>query len=156
MRCPKCSCLDDKVLDTRISKEGDSIRRRRECARCGARFTTYEMVMRTDILVVKRDGTREEFSPEKLKAGIRKACWKRPVSEGQIDAVLKRIADRLENLQDREISSQMLGELVMGELQKVDEVAYVRFASVYRRFKDVNEFISEISEIRQQSDRTKS
>lgn len=147
MRCPKCSCLDDKVIDTRISKEGDSIRRRRECLKCGGRFTTYEMVMHTDFVVVKRDGTREEFNPEKLKAGIRKACWKRPVSEEQVDGMLKSIVDRLETMQDREISSQVLGELVMGALQKVDEVAYVRFASVYRRFKDIDQFINEIKHL---------
>lgn len=144
MRCPKCSCLDDKVVDTRVSKEGDSIRRRRECIACNARFTTYEMVLRTEILVVKRDGTREEFNPEKLAAGVRKACWKRPVSEDQVGTLVKTVSERLDNLQEKEVSTQVIGERIMEELQRLDEVAYVRFASVYRRFKDIDQFINEI------------
>ena len=147
MRCPKCTCLDDKVTDTRISKEGDSIRRRRECLSCGHRFTTYETVMRIEIVVVKRDGVREEFSPEKVKDGIRKACWKRPVSNEQIDAAVKAITEKLENLQQSEVATQVVGELVMQELQGLDEVAYVRFASVYRRFKDIDQFLNEIKHL---------
>lgn len=144
MRCPKCSNLDDKVIDTRISKEGDSIRRRRECLSCTHRFTTYEMVMRSEIVVVKRDGTREDYNPEKLKVGVRKACWKRPVSEEQIDTLERHVTERLESMQEREISTQLVGEIVMAELQRLDEVAYVRFASVYRHFKDIDQFINEI------------
>ncbi len=144
MRCPKCGCTDDKVIDTRISKEGDSIRRRRICTGCEYRFTTYEMVVRTEAAVVKRDGRREEFSPEKLRSGIAQACWKRPVSEEQIDNMVNDIVHQLEKRQDREVPSQVLGELVMDELRKRDDVAYVRFASVYRRFKDIDQFIEEI------------
>ena len=144
MRCPKCANLDDKVVDTRVSKEGDSTRRRRECLNCGARFTTYEMVVRSEFVIVKRDGTREEFNPEKLKMGVRRACWKRPVNEEQIDQAVRNIIERLENMQEREIASQLVGEQVMRELEQLDEVAYVRFASVYRRFKDIDQFINEI------------
>ena len=144
MRCPKCSCLDDKVIDTRISKEGDSIRRRRECLKCASRFTPYEMVMRTEVVVIKRDGTREDFNPEKLKLGVSKACWKRPIGEEQIDGLVHRIVEQLEAMQEHEISTQVIGELVMSELQRLDEVAYVRLASVYRHFKDIDQFINEI------------
>ncbi len=144
MRCPKCANLDDKVVDTRVSKEGESTRRRRECLNCGTRFTTYEMVVRHEFVIVKRDGTREEFNPEKLKMGVRRACWKRPVGEEQIDQAVRNISERLENMQEREIASQLVGEKVMHELERLDEVAYVRFASVYRRFKDIDQFINEI------------
>ena len=144
MRCPKCSCLDDKVTDTRVSKEGDSIRRRRECLNCSQRFTTYENVTRAEVVVIKRDGSREDFNAEKVRAGVRHACWKRPVSEEQIEAVVRRVAEQLENLQEREVASQVVGEQVMRELQRLDEVAYVRFASVYRRFKDIDQFLDEI------------
>ncbi|MFA5205922.1 MAG: transcriptional regulator NrdR [Lentisphaeria bacterium] len=144
MRCPKCSCGDDKVIDTRVSKEGDSIRRRRECLNCGQRFTTYENITRAEVVVVKRDGSREDFNAEKVRAGVRHACWKRPVSEEQIEDVVRRVAERLENMQEREVASQVVGELVMRELQHLDEVAYVRFASVYRRFKDIDQFLDEI------------
>ena len=144
MRCPKCSCLDDKVLDTRVSKEGDSIRRRRECLNCNQRFTTYENITRAEVGVIKRDGSREDFNAEKVRAGVRHACWKRPVSEEQIEAVVRRVAEQLENLQEREVASQVVGEQVMRELQRLDEVAYVRFASVYRRFKDIDQFLDEI------------
>ena len=147
MRCPKCSCLDDKVIDTRISKEGDSIRRRRECLKCASRFTTYEMVMRTEVVVIKRDGTREDFNPEKLKLGVSKACWKRPIGEEQIDGLVRRIVEQLAAMQEHEISTQVIGELVMSELQRLDEVAYVRFASVYRHFKDIDQFINEIKNL---------
>jgi len=150
MLCPKCSGLDDKVTDTRISKEGDSIRRRRECLSCGNRFTTYESILRAEVVVVKRDGTREDYDMEKIRLGIRKACWKRPVSEEQIETVVKAITERLENLQEREVPSQAVGEMVMKELQQLDEVAYVRFASVYRRFKDIDQFINEIRKLTDQ------
>ncbi len=144
MRCPSCTCLDDKVVDTRISRDGDAIRRRRECTRCGNRFTTYETYLRAELTVVKRDGTREDLNPEKLRDGIRHACWKRPVSEGEIDQVVRNVIDALEKVQDREIPSQSLGQMVMDELKQVDHVAYVRFASVYRRFEDIGEFLDTI------------
>lgn len=144
MRCPKCNCLDDKVVDTRISKEGDSIRRRRECNECGARFTTYEQVMREEIVVAKRDDTREDYQPEKVRAGVRKACWKRPITDAQVDALVRRVTEKLEGGAEREIPSKAVGEAIMEELQALDEVAYVRFASVYRRFKDIDQFIKEI------------
>jgi len=147
MLCPKCNCLDDKVIDSRISREGDTIRRRRECLRCGNRFTTYEMITRTDLIVVKRDGARQDFSPEKLRHGIRRACWKRPVGEQEIDQTVQRIAARFDSLQQREVTSEDLGEAVMDELQKLDQVAYVRFASVYRRFTDVDHFMKEIQKL---------
>ena len=144
MRCPKCENTDDKVIETRVSKEGDSIRRRRECLGCGHRFTTYEMVMRVERVIVKRDGCREDFDPKKLRDGVKMACWKRPVSERQIDEIVQAIDERLEKVAEREVPSDMVGELVMDELKKVDEVAYVRFASVYRRFTHADQFINEI------------
>jgi len=144
MRCPKCSAVDDKVIETRISKEGETIRRRRQCLNCNYRFTTYETVIPADVTVVKRDGRREEFMPEKLRSGINMACWKRAVTTETIDRIVGDITIYLTLLPGNEVSSQQIGELVMGELRKVDEVAYVRFASVYHHFKDVGEFISEI------------
>lgn len=147
MRCPECGCLDDKVIDTRVSKDGDSIRRRRECLKCTARFTTYEAVANTEKSVEKRDGRREDFSPEKLRTGVKRACQKRPVSDVQIDELVKRVAAKIEALAGREVPSRTIGEMVMAELQELDEVAYVRFASVYRRFKDTNQFIREIRKL---------
>ncbi len=144
MRCPKCEQIDDKVIDTRVSKEGESIRRRRECLGCGHRFTTYEMVMRVERVVVKSDGSREDYAPKKLREGVKMACWKRPVSEAQIDQIVHTIDERLEKIAEREIPSKAIGELVMEELRKVDDVAYVRFASVYRRFTHADQFINEI------------
>lgn len=144
MKCPSCDWLEDKVVDTRVSKEGDSIRRRRECLKCKQRFTTYEAVLRAELLVVKRDGTREEFSPAKLRAGVEHACWKRRISDRQIGDLVKAVGNRLAALQEREVSSSDVGRMVMEELRKIDDVAYVRFASVYRRFEDVGEFINEI------------
>lgn len=152
MRCPRCGCLDDKVMETRISKDGDAIRRRRECASCTFRFTTRETVVPAEFTVVKRDGTREEFNPEKLCSGIKRACWKRSVSENQIEAIVGTIIRDLLTLQNREVSSRTIGERVMRELQKVDEVAYVRFASVYRQFCNVGEFISEVQSLGDKSD----
>ncbi len=151
MQCPKCKCLDDKVIDTRISKDGESTRRRRECSACAFRFTTYEMIVRTELVVVKRDGAREEFNPRKLRQGIAIACRKRPVSEDQIDEMVKNIVAGFDSLQEREVSSEALGAAVMAELQKTDEVAYVRFASVYRHFTDVEQFTKEIIRLSKQS-----
>ena len=147
MRCPYCSSLDNKVVDSRIGKEGDSIRRRRECLKCEGRFTTYERV--EDVLpsVIKKDGRREPYDRMKILNGLKKACEKRPVS---MDALEKTVADIEKALQDKglkEIPSTVIGEEVMGRLHMLDEVAYVRFASVYRSFKDINEFMSELKDI---------
>ena len=145
MRCPKCSSNDDKVIETRISKEGDTIRRRRQCLQCGFRFTTYESIIPADIYVVKRDGRREDFKQEKLRDGIRMACWKRNISPDQIENIVRDISTQLMSLPQSEVESQYIGELVMRALRNIDEVPYVRFASVYRHFKDVEAFIDEIN-----------
>jgi transcriptional repressor NrdR len=152
MRCPKCSSNDDKVIETRISKEGETIRRRRQCQNCLFRFTTYETVIPTDMFVVKRDGRREDFNPEKLRLGIKMACWKRPVESEQIDKVVGDITTRLTLLPTQEIPSHVIGEMAMEELKKVDEIAFVRFASVYRHFNDAGEFISEVQKLTSQND----
>jgi len=144
MRCPQCGCIEDKVVESRASRENDAIRRRRECLNCQHRYTTYETVVRPEKMVIKRDGSREEFNPEKLCSGIRKACWKRPIGEKQIEGIVRKVETHLEALPEKEVKSSLLGKLVMEELHDVDEVAYVRFASVYRSFKDVEEFINEI------------
>lgn len=140
MRCVKCNSLDDKVIDSRISKDGFSIRRRRECLECGHRFTTYEQVERRNILVVKRDGTREPFKSDKLLGGLVKACEKRPVPLETLETAVEEIVNELaaENL--KEIPSRIIGPKVMARLQNIDPVAFVRYASVYRQFQDVGEF----------------
>jgi len=147
MKCLRCGCTDDKVIDSRIAREGEAIRRRRECIKCEYRFTTYESIIKTEAVIIKRDGGREDFNPEKLRQGVRHACWKRPVSEVQIDEMVSKIGTEIEAMTEREISSQYVGELVMNELRKVDHVAYVRFASVYRRFEDIGEFVNEIKNL---------
>jgi transcriptional repressor NrdR len=144
MRCPKCDHLEDRVIDSRSTKEGRAIRRRRECIGCGHRFTTYEYVENASLIVVKKDGKREAFSREKVIAGISRACEKRPVSLNQIEEIVDRIELEIQRQAPGEVESKRIGELVMEELQNLDEVAYVRFASVYRHFKDVNEFLHEI------------
>lgn len=144
MRCPKCSSLRDKVLDSRASADGNSIRRRRACLDCGHRFTTREEVVRVQLRVIKRDGSHEALDTEKLRNGILRACEKRPVSAEQIEALAAAVVAELEAEYEREVPSSAIGEKVMQRLEKIDEVAYVRFASVYRRFKDVNQFMSEI------------
>ena len=144
MRCPKCQADDDKVLDSRAARDGAAIRRRRECLTCGYRFTTYEEVDRDELLVVKRDGRRQTFERQKLETAIRQACGKRNVSNEQIKAIIDAVVAKLEG---DEIPSTKIAELVMDELHKVDEVAYIRFASVYRQFKDVAQFLSAITEI---------
>ncbi len=147
MRCPKCSSNDDKVIETRISKEGDTIRRRRQCLQCNYRYTTYESIIPADIYVVKRDGRREDFKTEKLREGIRQACWKRNISQEQIENIVNDITNQLLLLPQSEVESQTIGELVMDALRNIDEVAYVRFASVYRHFRDADEFIDEIQKL---------
>src|SRR5713226_2601344 len=134
MRCPKCGCQDDKVIDSRASREGAAIRRRRECISCGHRFTTYEEVERGRLMVMKRDGRREEFSREKLMAGLQKASQKRPISQEAIESVVQEIIEDLSNNFDREVPCNAIGERVMAGLRALDPVAYVRYASVYRRF----------------------
>jgi len=144
MRCPKCSFLDDKVIDSRSVRNGDVIRRRRICLKCGHRFTTYEEVVKATLRVIKRDGRHEEFDRKKLMSGIERACEKRPISTQQVEGLVDSIIGELESEYEREVSSTAIGKKVMDRLEKLDEVAYVRFASVYRRFRDVNQFLSEV------------
>lgn len=153
MRCPKCSNTEDKVIETRISKDSNVIRRRRLCSTCGHRYTTYETVIPADVSVVKKDGTREDYKPEKILYGIRQACWKRNVSEEQIDEMVNAVSLRVssEVSSNSEIPSQRIGEFVMEELRKTDEVAYVRFASVYRHFQDAEAFLNEIQQLPSQN-----
>lgn len=144
MKCPQCSFEEDKVVDSRTTKEGEAIRRRRECLKCGHRFTTYEYIERVPMMVVKKDGRREEYSREKLLGGLSKACEKRPVSREQIERVIDDIETVLFAKFKNEVKSTEIGNLVVDRLQSLDEVAYVRFASVYRQFKDINQFMSEV------------
>ncbi|MBR2921225.1 MAG: transcriptional repressor NrdR [Kiritimatiellae bacterium] len=144
MKCPKCSKDNDKVLDSRTAREGAAIRRRRECLCCGYRFTTYEEIDRDEVLVIKSDGSRQPFDRSKVDKAIRRACGKRPVSDEQIRTMIDHVVERLEG---DEVRSEAIAELVMEELHRVDEVAYIRFASVYRRFTDVAQFLSAITEI---------
>ena len=144
MKCMFCGCMDSKVIDSRLNEEGTSIRRRRECEQCGKRFTTYETVETTPILVVKKTGTRQTFDPLKIKAGIIKACEKRPVPMYKIEKLVSDIEKHIYNTLEQEISSKDIGDLVMNGLKDLDEVAYVRFASVHRQFKDINTLLSEI------------
>lgn len=145
MRCLKCNSLEDKVIDSRMSKDGVSIRRRRECLDCGYRFTTYEQLERNDLRVVKRDGTREHFKRSKLLAGVVKACEKRPVSIDVMETAVDEVINELAAQNLREIPSKIIGPLVMAKLQEIDSVAFVRYASVYRQFQDVGEFLEEIA-----------
>jgi transcriptional repressor NrdR len=147
MRCPKCGCQDDKVIDSRASREGATIRRRRQCLSCGFRFTTYEEVERSGVLVVKRDGRREEFSKEKLLSGLHKACQKRPVSPKLIEDLVERIVNEVTDKYEREVPAEVIGKLVMEGLRQIDEVAYVRFASVYRRFQEATDFVQEVKKL---------
>ena len=142
MKCIYCGYFDSKVIDSRSTDESNSIRRRRECLNCGKRFTTYETVETTPILVVKSDGSRQTFDPEKIKKGIIKACEKRPVSISQIDEVVMDIEKTLTNSLNQEVSSNEIGELVMKKLKELDEIAYIRFACVYRNFEDVSNLIN--------------
>ena len=146
MKCIYCGNTESKVLDSRSSDESNSIRRRRECLSCGKRFTTYETIENTTLLVIKADGSRQEFDSEKLKRGIIRACEKRPVSISQIDTIINEIKKELYNSLDQEVESAKIGELVMNELKKVDEVSYIRFASVYRKFADLAHFMNFIKE----------
>ncbi len=147
MRCLFCGHTESKVIDSRQADEGTTIRRRRECLECGKRFTTYEKIESIPIVVVKKDGTRESFNREKIINGLLRACEKRPVSLDAIEGVVDEIESRLYNLLEREVSSEKIGEMVMEKLQKLDDIAYVRFASVYRQFKDINSFMDELAKI---------
>jgi len=147
MRCPKCGCQDDKVIDSRASREGATIRRRRQCLACTHRFTTYEEVEHGGLVIVKRDGRREEFSREKLFSGIRKACQKRPVSPKAIEDMVERIANDVSDRYEREVPAEVIGKMVMDGLRLLDEVAYVRFASVYRRFQEATDFVTEVKKL---------
>lgn len=147
MRCPKCGHLRDKVLDSRSARMGDTIRRRRMCLSCGHRYTTYEEVMKTMLRVTKRDGRHEDFDRAKLMAGIERACEKRPIGSEQIENMVQGIITEVENEYEREVPSKVMGMKVMEKLEKIDEVAFVRFASVYRRFKDVTQFIRAVDEL---------
>lgn len=147
MRCPKCTSIDDKVIDSRISKEGSTIRRRRECLECGHRFTTTELLVRDGLIILKRDGRREDFDREKLLRAVRAACHKRPVDAEQIAMLVEDVIDAVEAQHEGEIPSQAIGDAVMQRLRRIDQVAYVRFASVYKEFRDVTEFVDEISSL---------
>ncbi|RMF06143.1 transcriptional repressor NrdR [Candidatus Woesearchaeota archaeon] len=147
MKCPYCSSSDIKVVDKRDTEDGKSIRRRRECLNCGKRFTTYERVDMINLIVVKKDGRREQFDRDKLKLGIIRACEKRPVSADKIESIVSDIEARLRNDESIEISSERIGELVMSRLKRIDKVAYIRFASVYREFADLEEFEKELAKL---------
>ena len=147
MKCPYCGCVESKVVDSRSADDGERIRRRRECLRCGKRFTTYEMVESFPLMVIKRDESREPFDREKLRSGIMRACEKRPVSMGMIDKIVDSIERKLQNSFDREVTSNVIGEYAMEMLRETDEVAYVRFAAVYRQFKDINTFMDELNKL---------
>lgn len=151
MLCPKCSSIDDKVIDSRLSKDGTSIRRRRECLGCETRFTTYEQIERVEMLAVKRDGRREPFDRQKLLSSFIKACEKRPIPLDTMEESVNGIISALEAGQEREIPTKVIGARVMERLHAVDPVAYVRFASVYRRFEDIGEFIEEIQSLERRS-----
>ncbi|PYR99573.1 MAG: transcriptional regulator NrdR [Acidobacteria bacterium] len=147
MKCPFCGHLHDKVVDSRESKEGEAIRRRRQCLACHRRFTSYERIDEIPYMVVKKDGRRERFDRQKVLAGLLKACEKRPVSMIQLEAVADKAETMVQESSEREVSTRVLGEMIMNELKNLDKVAYVRFASVYLDFKDVQEFMSELKDL---------
>ncbi len=156
MKCPFCGYSEDRVIDSRITKDGTEIRRRRECLKCGRRFTTHELVEEVLPVVVKKDGRREPFDRIKIVSGIKKACEKRPISTDAIETVVDNIEHTCQEYQDKEIPSRVIGEAVMRQLQRLDDVAYVRFASVYREFRDVTDFLDELKGIikREKPDRS--
>jgi transcriptional repressor NrdR len=152
MRCPKCGCLEDKVIDSRASGGGTTIRRRRECTKCGHRYTTYEEIERPRLMIVKRDGRSEELSREKLTASILKACQKRPVTQEAIDSLVEQIIEDLGNNFDREVPYGAVGTRVMEGLRALDPVAYVRYASIYRRFDEATDFVQEVKKLEKPHD----
>ena len=147
MKCPYCNAADTKVIDSRPADDNSSIRRRRQCEACGKRFTTYEKLETMPLMVIKKENSREVYDRSKIEAGILHSCHKRPVSSQQIKAVIDEIENQIFNMEEKEVPTSVIGELVMKKLQTLDEVAYVRFASVYREFKDVNTFIEEIGKL---------
>lgn len=147
MKCPFCGHLGDKVVDSRESREGEVIRRRRECLECGRRFTSYERIDEIPYMVVKKDGSRERFERQKVVAGMLKACEKRPVSVSALEAIADKIETTLQDRAEKEMSTAEIGATVMQELKRLDKVAYVRFASVYRHFRDIGEFMSELKDL---------
>ena len=151
MKCPSCGYLESKVIDSRPTDEGRSIRRRRECLECGARFTTFETLESYPILVIKKNGTREAFDRTKIMNGLIKACQKRPVTMEQLEKVVSDIENERQNSLNHEIQSQKIGEMIMDKLKKIDEVAYVRFASVYREFKDLDTFMRELAALKNEN-----
>jgi transcriptional repressor NrdR len=153
MRCPKCTSIEDKVIDSRISKEGSSIRRRRECLECGHRYTTTESVVQDGMVVIKRDGRREDFDREKLVRAVRAACHKRPIDSEQIAMLIEDTIDALVAQFETEIPSRAIGEGLMQRIKTMDQVAYVRFASVYKEFRDVSGFVQEISALSKNKNR---
>lgn len=147
MKCPYCSQLDTRVIDSRPAEDGSSIRRRRSCDSCGKRFTTYEKVETIPLIIIKKDNNREQYNRGKIENGILRACYKRPVSAEDIQRTIERVETKIFSMEVKEVSSSSIGEIVMEELKDLDEVAYVRFASVYREFKDVNTFLDELKKI---------
>ena len=147
MRCPHCGYKEDKVVDSRATAEESAVRRRRECLKCGKRFTTYEYVEEVSLMVIKKDSRREPFDRKKILAGIMKACEKRPISVEKMEETVTQVERAIQKKSDREISSSRIGELVMERLKNLDDVAYVRFASVYRQFKDVGQFMVELKDM---------
>ena len=156
MKCPDCSGMENKVIDSRLNKEGTVIRRRRECLSCSERFTTHEKLERSLPLLIKKDGRREEFDRKKIIHGVQKACQKRPVSIKDIDDLVDRVEQYVQELGDKEVPALKVGEKVINEIYNLDDVAYVRFASVYRSFKDVNEFMVELKEVLKSKEGNKS
>lgn len=152
MKCPFCSFLDSKVVDSRNGKDGTSIRRRRECLKCNRRFTTYERIEETNLVIVKKDGRREGFDRSKIIDGLEKACEKRPISVELIENLVSDLERELQETGEREVNSNVIGEILISKLYEIDEVAYVRFASVYRSFKDVNQFMDELKELLKEKD----
>jgi|SRR5690606_4798290 len=152
MKCPFCSYSDSRVLESRPTEEGSAIRRRRECLSCRERFTTYERVETVPLMVIKKDGTRQEFDRSKILQGVIKACEKRPVPLARLEQMVNDIEQRLRNSMEQEVSSKTIGEMVMNELKQIDQVAYVRFASVYRQFKDIQSFLEELQTLLRESD----
>lgn len=147
MKCQFCNCADSRVIDSRPTDDGNSIRRRRECIQCGRRFTTYEKIEAPALLVIKKDHSRELFDPEKVRAGIIAACHKRPVSAAEIDRIVNNIEQVTYNSLQNEITTRQIGEMIMEELRRIDEVAYIRFASVYRQFTDIPTFMNELNRL---------
>lgn len=147
MKCPYCGEIDNKVIDSRPGKDGDAIRRRRECIVCGRRFTTYEHIEEMPIMIIKKDGRREVFNSEKVRSGLKRACEKRDISINVLEQFIEDLEHDLKETGEKEIPSSVIGEKIMAKLHEIDDVAYVRFASVYREFKDVNDFVSELKSL---------